>query len=537
MKKPLMHLVFALFFMLLAGGCNEPEPISEEPVLNRILVQTDMIEIAPGEMAELKFTVEDADYSFNFDVNSGACQVYLVNQTGKAPVYYKLSSVKQSGEGTYSAILEDLKIEKIYSDEVRLGIRLTGESSSIVSTPFTVKSNYVVVDNEFKTGLPVVYINTNNKAPITSKDVYLDGTVSINGIEEYPDLEEAVCHIKGRGNTTWSWPKKPYVFKLDEKKSVLGMPKHKRWILLANFLDRTMMRNMVSMHLGQKTSLAWTPHCVPVELVLNGKHVGMYLLIEQVRVDKNRVNINEDKGYLLESDFHYDNKYQWKSYYGKCWQMGDCIPFGIKYPDEEDLTQTQLNYAKNYIDQAAKSLYGTDFKDPEKGYAKYLDVQSYVDYWIVFEMMGNHELSNPGSVYCHFEEGGKIVAGPLWDFDWGVLSYKTSPQAKTGFINKDAIWYARLFKDPAFVDLVQKRWNELLPELRAIPDYMSECEKLLERSAAKNFQMWNPAEDASQNGGSIINGDENMTFHEACVTLRSNYSERLTLLDRLIKNL
>lgn len=537
MKNLILRLIPAVLLVAFVESCERHEPAVQEPVLNRVIVQDAVVEIAPGETAELKFSVDEPGYTFDFDVNSSDCQVFLTNQTGKAPVNYKLSFVKQTGEGTYSAFLEDLKIERIYSDVVRLGIRLKGESSSIVSSTFTVKSNYVVVDNEFKTGLPVVYINTYNKTSITSKDVYLDATVSINGIEQYPDLEEAVCHIKGRGNTTWSWPKKPYVFKLDEKQSVLGMPKHKRWVLLANFLDRTMMRNLVSMHLGQKTSLAWTPHCVPVELVLNGKHVGMYLLIEQVRVDKNRVNISEKKGYLLESDFHYDNKYQWKSPYGKCWQMGEGIPFGIKYPDEEDVTADQVTYAKNYIDQAAKALYGADFKDPEKGYAKYLDVQSYVDYWIVFEMMGNHELSNPGSVYCHFEEGGKIVAGPLWDFDWGVLSYKTSPQARTGFINKDAIWYARLFKDPAFVELVQKRWNELLPELRAIPEYMSECEKLLERSAERNFKMWNPAEDASQNGGSIINGDENMTFHEACVTLRSNYSERLTLLDRLIKNL
>ena len=105
------------------------------------------------------------------------------------------------------------------------------------------------------------------------------------------DLGPLSCSVRGRGNTTWTWPKKPYLVKLDSKASVFGLPAHKRWILLANFMDRTMMRNLVSMKVASLTSLAWTPSCRPVELVLNGSHMGNYLLIEQVRVDKNRVDV------------------------------------------------------------------------------------------------------------------------------------------------------------------------------------------------------------------------------------------------------
>ena len=372
----------------------------------------------------------------------------------------------------------------------------------------------------YSTGLPVVEINTEGGAPIVSKEDYLAADFRIVGKSAADDFGPLSCSVRGRGNTTWTWPKKPYLVKLDSKASVFGLPAHKRWILLANFMDRTMMRNLVSMKVASLTSLAWTPSCRPVELVLNGSHMGNYLLIEQVRVDKNRVDIS-DEGFLLELDFHYDNPVQWKDH---------DIPFAIKHPDEEDIKPARVQEIKDYISSVSNAIYGPDFKDAAKGYANYLDVDSFVDYWIVYEVMGNHELGNPGSVYMHKDAGTKLFAGPCWDFDWGVLSYNTSPHAKTGFVNRYAIWYARLFDDPAFRSKVKARFQELLPQLSTIPDYMEECRSMLGKSAVLNFAIWNPAEDSSQNGGHIINGDENLTFDAAVDRLKDIYKERLKVI-------
>ena len=318
------------------------------------------------------------------------------------------------------------------------------------------------------------------------------------------------------------------------------MNKHKRWVLLANFMDRSLMRNLVSMKVASLTSLAWTPGCVPVEVVLNGKHQGSYLLIEQVRVDKHRVNITEMKpednagealtgGYLLELDFHYDNEFQWTDPRGHCDGMSRGIPFAVKSPDPEEITLSQKNYIKNYIAEVASTIYGENFADPENGYAKYLDVDSFVDYWIVYEVMCNHELRNPGSVFFHKDRGGKLTAGPCWDFDWGILSFYTSA-GETRLVNGKAIWYERLFQDPVFAEKVKTRFYELLPQLETIPDYMDECEALLTESAKLNFKLWNPADDRSQNGGNIINGDENLTFHEAVERLKYNYKKHLQVI-------
>ena len=111
-----------------------------------------------------------------------------------------------------------------------------------------------------------------------------------------------------------------------------------------------------------------------------------------------------------------------------------------------------------------------------------------------------------------------------------MLSYNTSPHAKTGFVNRYAIWYARLFDDPAFRSKVKARFQELLPQLSTIPDYMEECRSMLGKSAVLNFAIWNPAEDSSQNGGHIINGDENLTFDAAVDRLKDIYKERLKVI-------
>ena len=538
MEKGIKFVLFLLVF-LAAASCGKEIPV-EGPKLQTINLETETLTLSSGKTGEVFFSVEEPGFGFDL-----ASDVVLFTPSSQAPAGFSLQAVRQEGpEGRYCAVLQDNNSGADYSEEVRLGIRqAAGTDVYVFSKFFTVKGEDAGLHGvNLRTGLPTVYIDTEGGAPIVSKEDYLPASLSIRGEAQW-NADALSCQVRGRGNTTWWWPKKPYLVKLDKKESVLGMPKHKRWVLLANFMDRTLMRNLVSMRVASFTSLDWTPRCRSVELVLNGKHQGNYLLIEQVRVDKDRVPVTEmtpedndgeavTGGYLLELDFHYDNEVQWIDPHGKSSDAvpGRGVPFGVKYPDPEDLTSAQLAYIKKYISDTATALYGPDFKDPEKGYARYIDVDSFVDYWIVFEVMGNHELGNPGSVYFHKDRGGKLVAGPCWDFDWGILSYNTSPHARTGLVNEHAIWYDRLFQDPAFRQKVKDRFQELLPKLETIPDFIRETELALEASAGLNFAMWNPAEDASMNGGQIINGDEYMSFHNAVQRIESIYEDRLRVI-------
>ena len=530
-----------LWAALVCAACTgKEEPADNSPVVRTVRVEAAELELLPGGSVSLPFVVEDKEASFQ--------DVKLLMDGGREPDEFSLREIVRGAErGVYQAVIQDAGKGNNYDLNVRLAIiqrnASTGNEYVIQSSPIRLFSE-AVPPGTVRTGLPVIYVDTQGSRPITSKEEYVKASLKIRGTEQYEGLDEVTCDIRGRGNTTWYWPKKPYLIKLEEKQSLFGMPKHKRWILLANFMDRTLMRNLVSMKVASMMSnLAWTPGCVPVELVLNGRHMGSYLLIEQVRVDKKRVAVTEmtpqdnvgdavTGGYLLELDFHYDNEVQWIDPHGHNNQWGNGIPFGVKYPDPEDLTPQQRTYIQGYISEAANTLYGNDFKDPAKGYAKYIDVDSFIDYWITFEVMGNHELGNPGSVYMHKDRNGKLVAGPCWDFDWGILSYNTSPHARTGLVNGNAIWYGRLRQDPAFNAKLKARFDELLPKLETIPAYIDECEKLLTESAKLNFAMWNPAEDASQNGGYIINGDENMSFHNAVARLKSIYQERLQVIPK-----
>ena len=532
-----LTILFTLFLGLAACTKQEigpGEPQRTEVRLQSITVSQSSLVLPAGGSAELSFSVKDPAYVLS--------SLALQDGSGEAPAAFSLERFRRAEkEGEYVAVLKDNGVEEVYSTQVCLVVPLknaqTGQVSYVSSLFFTVNSEQQHVRVPVNTGLPVVYVETEGGKGVYSKTEFVPASLYIKGTEEYETLQPVTCSIRGRGNTTWTWPKKPYLIKLEEKASIFGMHKHKRWVLLANFMDRSLMRNLVSMKVASMTSLAWTPGCVPVEVVLNGKHQGSYLLIEQVRVDNHRVNITEMKpednagealtgGYLLELDFHYDNEFQWVDPRGRCDGMSRGIPFAVKSPDPEEITSAQKNYIKNYIAEVASAIYGDHFADPQNGYAKYLDVDSFVDYWIVYEVMCNHELRNPGSVFFHKDRGGKLTAGPCWDFDWGILSFYTS-EGETKLVNRKAIWYERLFQDPVFAQKVKARFNELLPQLQTIPDYMDQCEALLTESAKLNFQLWNPADDRSQNGGHIINGDENLSFHEAVMRLKSNYKKHL----------
>lgn len=380
------------------------------------------------------------------------------------------------------------------------------------------------------TGLPVLRIETPGGQGVWSKEEWVEGsTLWLDGMARFEDIEGVEMAIRGRGNSTWGYEKKPYAIKFTEKQEVMGMPKHKRWVLLANYMDRTLLRNRVAFYLAEQTSLAWTPHCEFVELFLNGEHLGQYLLCEQVRVDNDRIAITEmtpqdnsgdaiTGGYLLELDFHFDNMWQWHT--------ARNVPFAVKFPDEEDLTEQQFDWIMNYIGTVESTLYGNDFKSEVNGYRKYIDAQSFIDYWLIYEICVNHELANPGSVYLTKDRNGKLVAGPVWDFDWGTFSYNASPAAQHGLFMQWAWWYGRLFDDPYFKALASERWEILKPKFETVFNFIDSERAYISRSWDTNYSMWGISTD--------INGDEWLTKDEATDRLVRITRERMEIIDRAL---
>lgn len=441
-------------------------------------------------------------------------------------------------EGNTGRLLESMRLVASFDAEGRVTVNGVEQRSGESVNDFSEEVVYCVESGGAKmqyrvkvgnfTGLPVMIIHTSDGKPITSKEDWKDARIEIKGAGLFDDLKECGVEIRGRGNSTWGYDKKPYALKFPSKTSLLGMPKHKRWVLLANTMDRTMMRNRVAYHVAEQTSLAWTPRTEYVELFLNDKHVGNYLLTEQIRIDGSRIDIAELEptdnqgeaitgGYVYEMDFHFDNVNQWWTAHG--------FPSSVKFPDEDDITPEQLAWAKDYFTRTEEVIYSSDFRDPVSGYAAWIDVQSFVDYWLVYEICINHELANPGSVYMHKDRGGKLTAGPIWDFDWGTFSYNASPQAKGRLFMTNAIWYGRLFQDDNFKRVAKERWQTLYPKFKALDLFIDEQYAYLASSAKKNFAIWNPATTGD------VNGDERISFDDAVARMRALYVERIETLN------
>ena len=474
---------------------------------------------------------------------NGFCFLRSLNPQLSKDVQMNYDAATNSLYGSTDSFVADMTLIPSFESEGEVYVGDQLQTSGVSAQDFSKEVVYTVVcDNariDYKvnlrnfTGLPVMVINTADGRPITSKEDWKDATISIYGAGRFDNLAECAVEVKGRGNSTWGYDKKPYALKFPSKTSVLGMPKHKRWVLLANTMDRTMMRNRVAYHVAEQTSLAWTPRTEYAEVILNGKHIGNYLITEQIRIDKNRINITEMEpgdisgeaitgGYVFEMDFHFDNVNQWWTPQG--------FPSSISFPDEEDIVPEQIEWAKNYFNEVERVIFDGGFADPEKGYAAYIDPQSFVDYWIVYELCINHEIANPGSVYLHKDRGGKLTAGPIWDFDWGTFSYAASPAAEGKLFMTHAIWYRRLFQDEAFKALAKRRWKELYHKFVAIGDFILEEYDYLGESAKKNFAIWNPATTGN------VNGDVYLSFDEAVERMHTIYTERVEHLNKVFYN-
>lgn len=346
---------------------------------------------------------------------------------------------------------------------------------------------YTVMVTAF-TGLPIMYIETEGGAEIVSKDEYVNATVSIKNDlitrSVALDLETTAVRIKGRGNSTWKLPKKPYKLKFDSKVSLLGEPNDKEWVLLANYTDKTNLRNATAFFMGEEmTDLEWTPCTHFVELILNGVYKGTYQLSEQVKISDKRVNVSDD-GYLLEVDqlskLDEDDVYF----------QTDRILLNIKEPDVEYDTEA-YNWIKNYITKIENVLYSENFLDKDTGYAQYIDMQSYVDWYIIQEIAKNNDGIFFSSCYMNLAPDGKLKMGPLWDFDiaFGNVNYNNNMDP-TGFYIKDAAWISRMCEDPTFMKMVRERFDEIYNIKNVIYNYINENADYLKYSVVENNSVW-----------------------------------------------
>lgn len=263
--------------------------------------------------------------------------------------------------------------------------------------------------------VPTIYINTEDGLPITSKDYFKNATITIDGHDIFPSMEETAMQIKGRGNSSWGWPKKPYRLKFEEKVKPLGMKKSKSWVLLSNYQTGSLMSNAIGMKAANLMEASAANHIIPVDLYLNGDYQGSYNFTEKVGFSNNSVDL-EDESYaaMLELDSYFDEpngqKFRSAPY---------DLPVNIKEPDFSDTTKVTfltLETIETSFNQFLAALYrGKDI-------SQYVDIEQLARFLMVNELICNFELYHPKSTFCYrenFEDNiSKFIFGPVWDLDW-----------------------------------------------------------------------------------------------------------------------
>lgn len=386
-----------------------------------------------------------------------------------------------------------------------------------------------------RTNLPTVYVNTFNNANITSKDVYIYSTL------RYVDENDSVAvydstQIRGRGNSTWRLSKKPYKIKFNQKEKFLGKgyAKAKKWTLLANAGDKTMIRNAVTSAMGEVTHLKFNPAYKFVDMVLNNQYLGTYQISDQVDVRPHRVDIVEQDlpltgesdisgGYLLEVDGFED---------GNCFKTSIyLVPIRIHYPDDEDIVASQNSYIRNYIKQFETTLANKNFDDPEAGYRSMVDTTSLIDWYLCTEISAN--IDGFYSTYFYKDQQDPLLYwGPLWDYDiaynndyrmrseQGLSTTARSLMVDIGY-GATKFWMNRMWQDDWFCKKVNDRYNELLDN--GLVDHLNgvidSLVTLLDASQQLNYRKW---------------GINTSMYHE--VVLYSSYNQYISDLRSFISD-
>ena len=477
MKQAIFNLnvLKRLIVLLTLVGCQKDAytDISEEED-NNLVFETFVLEKKNNPHLS-----EDIVFEINDNRITGELKTYFFNSI---PTFSSNASTVEINNSEQVSAINEVDFSKSITYTLR------SESGSI--------KNYIVNilwDNE----LAHIYIETEGAAPIISKEEYLFAKLTIDGQSKYQDRTiefSEGAKIKGRGNSTWYWPKKPYKIKLNTKETLLSdkdplsrLLPERDWVLLSDYQDGVHLLNSFAFTVGRMLEMPFTNTIIPVELTLNGDYLGLYGLTEQVEVKTNRINVGET-GILLELDQYFDEEWQFRS-------TAYNLPVMVKDPDlDSALDLDQIESEWNTFEALI-----ADENFPNNNYLDYIDSESIAKYFIVCMLTANEEINHPKSTYLHKEAGGKYKMGPIWDFDWAYGYEGTSEHFVNA--NKDLFWtneksgtifFKRLIlSDPKIKSLIQEYWSEFLTNhFDDLMDYIDDQTFIISGAKARNLQIW-----------------------------------------------
>lgn len=392
--------------------------------------------------------------------------------------------------------------------------------------------------------LPIICINTETGEDVQSKTEYIGATLSVFNSDSNHFIESMDMQIRGRGNYSWEkLEKKSYKLKLSEKKSLLGLGegKSKKWVLLANMCDQSMLRNYLSLNLAANMpSTAWSPACTSVDVYLNGEYHGVYLLCEEIDANTNKVNVREDlTGAGSDVDFLIELSGKPKEPY---FNVAD-----RKYQIHSELSsdpaeaKSQRDFIIRFVNDAWYSVISGD----ESEVAEYIDIDSMVDAYLVEEITKNLDCGYD-SFYLYRNVGGKLTFGPLWDFDnslgnanEGTERYQYLYAAYNERFQNNP-WFYTIMKREWFRERVLERWDEIADVRLGLSSAVLEAAKAGYNSYCRNFDRWDLFGEVlnreTEQITSLKSYEEHYEFLAEWVDLRLEWLDRFYRSDAFIEN-
>lgn len=384
-------------------------------------------------------------------------------------------------------------------------------------------------------GLPTVRITTPDGAAIASRQWRRGATVRACGPGGSTGRERSAA-VRAFGNSSFAKPKKPLALRFDTAVSLLGLAANERWFMVSNFMDHSLVRNALALTAAGMTSLAWTPGWRLVNVVENGRYVGVYTLGEEIRVGAGRVDTDSASGFLVELDSYPGDEARFTTPRRR-------LPVNVRHP--KNPSATRLASIRDAFARAEDALYGHWGRDGGLAPAcdSLIDLASFVDCLIVYELCQNAEPNGPRSCYMHLGRDGRLVAGPVWDFDLAFVDVGLDsggdirpsrlsrpgvrPLTVDSLYNGGALWYGRMLADAGFRERLAERWAELRPSFASLVDSLDAWRPAVEPSAIADQRMWGGRDPARF--------DNTAGFAESFAALRSTLLRRMEALDKIFR--
>lgn len=452
-------------------------------------------EIYVSEDGNMWTLARTLDYTKDNMPTGGAGQEYTSPTISLGGSYSKLRILQTRGEYSKNHfVLSELRIHKVIEGTTEEPEKIQDAVYENRKIPFGREYNVTIEWlTENAISVPRIDIDIDGGAFVTSKDYYLNAKFRITGYGVYDNFEDSV-QIKGRGNSSWGYSKKPYRLKFAEKVKPFGLTKGKSWVLLANAQRGSLMANAISMKIGQIAGAHYTNHIIPVDLYMNGRYMGNYMFTEKVGMANNSVDIDEELGYLLELDTYgsSDEPIYRTGVYN--------LPVKIAEPDLEDYTIDIANARREAMIKDVREMSAVVFDGGDL--ETVLDVDALARFYLANDFSLNQEINHPKSTFLYKNEGdpeGKLTFGPIWDFDWGY-GYETTASycysnATSTLINYNMAahgFWEDISNNEIFRKNYYKVWKEFLDNngMEEMEDYIDSYYNFAKNSFDSNAVIW-----------------------------------------------